>query len=57
VPFLDGGYGREQSPLVVNTIADLKRLPEMLAKRGYTAADIALIMHGNWIRFLHEAWA
>jgi membrane dipeptidase len=53
---LDGGFGREQSPSDLDTIADLARLPEMLAKRGYSAADIEGIMHGNWLRFLEIAW-
>jgi membrane dipeptidase len=53
---LDGGFGREQSPGDLDTIADLARLPEMLAKRGYPPADIELIMHGNWLRFLDSAW-
>jgi membrane dipeptidase len=53
---LDGGFGREQSPLDVDTIADLRKLPDMLSRRGYSQADIELIMHGNWIRFLRETW-
>ena len=53
---LDGGYGLEQSPGDIDTIADLQRLPEMLTERGYKAEDIPQIMHGNWVRFLHEAW-
>ena len=53
---LDGGYGREQSPSDLDTIADLQKIPDLLAARGYTADDIAAIMHGNWLRFLHEAW-
>jgi membrane dipeptidase len=54
---LDGGFGLEQSPGDLDTIADLQRLPEMLGKRGYKPADIEQIAHGNWIRFLKEAWA
>ncbi len=54
---LDGGFGREQSPYDLDTIADLQRLPEMLSKRGYSDDDIEGIMHGNWIRFLRKAWA
>jgi len=54
---LDGGFGREQSPADLDTIADLQRLPEMLAARGYAPADIPMVMHGNWIRFLNEAWS
>ncbi len=53
---LDGAYGREQCPADLDTIADLARLPQLLAARGYPADDIALIMHGNWIRFLNDAW-
>lgn len=53
---LDGGFGREQSPCDLDTIADLQRLPEMLKGRGYSQEDIAGIMHGNWIRFFREAW-
>lgn len=49
---LDGGFGREQSPRDLDTIADLQRLGEILAARGYAAEDVALIMHGNWLRLL-----
>lgn len=53
---LDGGFGREQSPFDLDTIADLQRIPEILSKRGYDDADIAAIMHDNWLRLLREAW-
>ena len=54
---LDGGYGLEQTPSDMDTIADLQRLPDLFRARGYTDDDIADIMHGNFIRFLREAWA
>ena len=54
---LDGGYGLEQTPSDMDTIADLQRLPGLFRARGYTDDDIADIMHGNFIRFLREAWA
>jgi len=54
---LDGGYGTEQTPEDLDTIADLARIPAMLEKRGYTAEDIANIMHGNYLRLLRQAWA
>ena len=54
---LDGGFGREQAPHDLETIADLGRVPGMLAKRGYSAADIEKVMHGNWLTFLRKAWA
>lgn len=53
---LDGGFGREQSPDDLDTIADLQRVADLLAQRGYLPADIAAIMHGNWLRFLRGAW-
>lgn len=53
---LDGGYGTEQTPSDLDTIADLRRLPDLLADRGYADADIAAIMHGNWLRLLRRAW-
>ena len=53
---LDGAFGREQSPADLETIADLARFPALLSARGYRAADIQLIAHGNFIRFLKEAW-
>lgn len=31
-------------------------LPEILASRGFKANDVPGIMHGNWVRFLHNAW-
>jgi membrane dipeptidase len=53
---LDGGFGREQSPSDLDTIADLQHLTEILSKRGYSDEDIAGIMHGNWLRLLQNAW-
>lgn len=53
---LDGGYGREQCPADVTTIADLARVADLLAARGYPAGDVAKVMHGNWLRFLRTAW-
>ncbi|MCY4063401.1 MAG: membrane dipeptidase [Chloroflexi bacterium] len=53
---LDGGFGREQSPCDLDTIADLQQLPGKLATRGYAEDDIANIMHGNWLRLLCAAW-
>jgi membrane dipeptidase len=54
---LDGGFGREQSPQDLDTIADLQKLAGLLSARGYTADDIAAIMHGNWLRLLRRVWA
>ncbi len=53
---LDGEFGREQSPADLDTIADIAGYRDLLAARGYSAADIAGIMHGNFLRFLRTAW-
>jgi membrane dipeptidase len=53
---LDGAFGKEQSPYDLETIADLQKIPALLSKRGYASADIQQIMHGNWLRFLRQAW-
>ena len=53
---LDGGFGREQCPMDLDTIADVARLPELLKARGYQEEDVMSIAHGNFIRFLQGAW-
>jgi len=53
---LDGAFGREQSPGDIATIADLARIRERLAARGYSEAEIRGIAHGNFLRFLRSAW-
>lgn len=54
---LDGGFGTEQTPADLDTIADLARIPAMLEKRGYSQADIEGIMSGNYLNLLRRAWA
>ena len=54
---LDGGFGAEQSPHDLDTIADLQKIPALLRKRGFHEPDIEAIMHGNWLRFFEQAWA
>lgn len=53
---LDGGYGTEQTPCDLDTIADLQKIPALLEKRGYTRQDVEGIMHANWVRLFREAW-
>jgi membrane dipeptidase len=52
---LDGGFGREQAPMDLETIADLGRLPAKLCARGYGEDDALAVAHGNVLRFLDEA--
>ncbi len=53
---LDGGYGTEQCPHDLDTIADLQKIADLLRKRGYSEADVEAIMYGNWLRFFQETW-
>ena len=51
---LDGGYGTEQCPHDLDTIADLQKLPDLLRAKGYSGEDVRNIMHLNFVRFLQE---
>ena len=53
---LDGGYGTEQCPHDLDTIADLQKLPELLGQRGYEPDQEEAIMSGNWMQFFKRAW-
>jgi len=53
---LDGAFGTEQSPSDVSTIADLAKLPGLLAARGYSAEDAEAVLSGNFLRFLRQNW-
>lgn len=54
---LDGAFGKEQCPYDLETIEDLQKVPSLLNKRGYAEQDVENMMHGNWLRFLRNAWA
>ena len=53
---LDGAFGKEQTPLDLDTIADLQKIPSMLSKKGYSKIDIENIMSKNFINFLQKVW-
>lgn len=53
---LDGGFGREQCPADIDTIADVQRLAPLLRERGYDTADVEAVLSGNFVRFLRQAW-
>lgn len=53
---LDGGFGTEQCPYDLQSIADLQKIPNLLSKRGYSSNDIEKICHKNWIGFLEKTW-
>ena len=49
---LDGGFGKEQCPQDINSIADLQKINKLLKKRGYKNEDINKILSQNFINFL-----
>ena len=53
---LDGGYGTEQTPTDLNSIADLQQIPALLRQRGYSQSDIEGIMWRNFVDFLRRVW-
>jgi membrane dipeptidase len=52
---LDGAFGNEQTPLDVQSIADLQRIFPILQRRGYSPEDREGIASANFIRFLRQA--
>jgi membrane dipeptidase len=53
---LDGGFGTEQTPADLDTIADLDKLLPILRRRGYSESDLGGICHGNFLSLLQRAW-
>lgn len=51
----DGGFGKEHMPAELDTHRDITRLGQTLSSRGYSDADIADVMSGNWMRFFSES--
>jgi membrane dipeptidase len=51
----DGGFGAESTPAELDSIADMGKLADALARHGYTADDIAGILGGNWLRLLRAS--
>lgn len=54
---LDGGFGTEQCPMDLDTIADVATVADKLRARGYSDEDVTGIMSGNYLRFLETAWS
>jgi membrane dipeptidase len=50
----DGGFGLNQLPAGLDSIADLRFIGESLARSGYQPADVEAILSGNWLRMLRR---
>ena len=51
---LDGGFGREQCPHDVETIADVQKLSGILSCRGYSDEEVKGIFRNNALSFLRR---
>jgi membrane dipeptidase len=50
----DGGFGLDQIPAGLDSVADLRLIGNALGIRGYSQADVEAILGGNWIRILRH---
>jgi len=50
----DGGFGLQSIPPELDTVADLQLIASKLTARGYSDADAANVLGGNWLRFLRK---
>lgn len=48
---MDGGLGREQIPVEIETSANLPRVGEALRNAGFSDADVNAILFDNWYAF------
>lgn len=51
---LDGGFGTEQTPGDLKSIAELQKLAELLTGRGYSDEQIDDIFMNNWLRVFRK---
>lgn len=51
----DGGFGLNKVPSGIDTVADLGKIGDKLAERGYTEEDVRGILGENWLRVLRES--
>ncbi len=54
---LDGGFGRDQCPLEIESISDLGRLADTLSDRRFKDNEIQNIMFNNWYNYLLSIWS
>jgi membrane dipeptidase len=52
---LDGGLGRDEIPRELDSVADLALIGEALVAKGYSEADAAALLGGNWLRMLEAS--
>lgn len=50
----DGGFGADQTPAALDTVADLQRIGPALSDVGYDQGEVEAILGGNWLRVLED---
>lgn len=50
----DGGFGLDQVPVGLDSIADLRLIGDVLGFHGYSQEDVEAIQGGNWLRVLRR---
>ena len=53
---LDGGFGYEQTPFGLSSIANLNEFKLALKNRGYCEESLEGIFSQNYLRFLRNCW-
>ncbi len=51
----DGGFGADETPLEIDTAADLQKLGQALAGAGFINEEIDNVLGGNWLRLLRRS--
>jgi len=51
----DGGFGVEETPSEIGTVADLQKLGNALKSDGFSSPEVSNIMSENWVRLLERA--
>jgi membrane dipeptidase len=52
---MDGGLGREQIPVEIQTSADLPRVADALSAAGFSDDDVRRVMGRNWVEFFRRS--
>jgi membrane dipeptidase len=52
---MDGGLGRNEIPIEIETSADLPKLQQALSSTGFNDADVTGIMGGNWLEYFSRS--
>ena len=55
---MDGGFGRDDVPAEIESIADLRKIGNVLQEKyAYGDEDVAKVMGGNWVERLRAAYS